>query len=86
METQQKKYSLGMKQRLGIAQAIMEKPSVVVLDEPTNGLDKQGVKGVRNGRWPHPACGRKNRTVLIGQRMEAGRVSIFLWRWKGSGH
>ncbi|SFQ40166.1 ABC-2 type transport system ATP-binding protein [Salibacterium halotolerans] len=36
-----------MKQRLGIAQAIMEKPSVVVLDEPTNGLDKQGVKDVR---------------------------------------
>ncbi|MDQ0299901.1 ABC-2 type transport system ATP-binding protein [Salibacterium salarium] len=41
-----KRYSLGMKQRLGIAQAIMENPSVIVLDEPTNGLDKQGVKDV----------------------------------------
>lgn len=36
------KYSLGMKQRLGIAQAIMENPSVLILDEPFNGLDRQG--------------------------------------------
>lgn len=35
-----KKYSLGMKQHLGIAQALMEKPEVLVLDEPFNGLDK----------------------------------------------
>jgi len=41
------KYSLGMKQRLGIAQAIMENPSILVLDEPMNGLDKSGVKDVR---------------------------------------
>lgn len=43
-----KKYSLGMKQRLGIAQAIMEKPSLIILDEPMNGLDKQGVSDIRN--------------------------------------
>ncbi|MGU8435279.1 ATP-binding cassette domain-containing protein [Clostridium perfringens] len=42
------KYSLGMKQRLGIAQAIMENPSLVILDEPMNGLDKQGVEDIRN--------------------------------------
>ncbi len=38
------KYSLGMKQRLGIAQAIMENPSLVILDEPTNALDTEGRK------------------------------------------
>ena len=38
------KYSLGMRQRLGIAQAVMEDPSILILDEPFNGLDKKGVK------------------------------------------
>ncbi len=42
------KYSLGMKQRLGIAQAIMENPDILILDEPMNGLDNQGVEDVRN--------------------------------------
>ena len=42
------KYSLGMRQRLGIAQAIMENPKILVLDEPMNGLDNDGVKHIRN--------------------------------------
>ncbi len=42
------KYSLGMRQRLGIAQAIMENPSVLVLDEPLNGLDRYGVVEIRS--------------------------------------
>lgn len=42
------KYSLGMRQRLGIAQAIMEKPKVLILDEPFNGLDKIGVGHMRD--------------------------------------
>lgn len=42
------KYSLGMRQRLGIAQAIMEDPSLLILDEPLNGLDKHGVKEMRS--------------------------------------
>ena len=41
------KYSLGMKQRLGIAQAIMEDPEFLILDEPMNGLDKEGIADVR---------------------------------------
>jgi ABC-2 type transport system ATP-binding protein len=41
------KYSLGMRQRLGIAQAIMENPDFLILDEPFNGLDKHGVKDIR---------------------------------------
>ena len=42
-----KKYSLGMKQRLGIAQAIMEDQTILILDEPMNGLDKDGIDFVR---------------------------------------
>ncbi|MGE1164470.1 ATP-binding cassette domain-containing protein [Peribacillus simplex] len=43
-----KKFSLGMKQRLSIAQAIFEKPNIILLDEPTNAIDEDGVKLVRN--------------------------------------
>lgn len=42
------KYSLGMRQRLGIAQAIMEDPEFLILDEPFNGLDKHGVADIRS--------------------------------------
>lgn len=41
------KYPLGMRQRLGLAQALMEEPDILILDEPMNGLDNQGVEDIR---------------------------------------
>ena len=43
-----KKYSLGMKQRIGLAQALLHRPSVLIMDEPTNGLDPTGIKELRD--------------------------------------
>ena len=56
------KYSLGMRQRLGLAQAIMENPELLILDEPMNGLDKDGVKDMRQYLLDLKAQGK---TILI---------------------
>ena len=56
------KYSLGMRQRLGIAQAIMEEPSLMILDEPLNGLDKYGVAEMRQ---LFQSLARDGRTILL---------------------
>ena len=57
-----KKYSLGMRQRLGIAQAIMENPDILILDEPMNGLDKDGVADMRKYLL---ALKEQGKTILI---------------------
>ena len=57
-----RKYSLGMRQRLGLAQAIMENPDLLILDEPMNGLDKDGVTDMRQYLLDLKAQGK---TILI---------------------
>lgn len=57
-----KKYSLGMKQRLGIAQAIMESPKLLVLDEPLSALDEEGVQDIRKVLLDLRQCGA---TILL---------------------
>lgn len=56
------KYSLGMRQRLGLAQAIMEKPDLLILDEPFNGLDIEGVEEMRECLLELKRAGK---TILI---------------------
>ena len=55
-------YSLGMRRRLGIAQAIMEDPSLIILDEPFNGLDKHGVEEMREYFL---SLKKKGKTILL---------------------
>lgn len=56
------KFSLGMRQRLGLAQAIMEDPELLILDEPMNGLDKDGVRDMREYLL---ALKKRGKTLLI---------------------
>lgn len=88
------KYSLGMRQRLGIAQAIMEHPDILILDEPTNGLDKSGVAEIRKLLLDLRSQGK---TILIASHisediqtlcdtvceMEAGTLSK-IYGWESS--
>ncbi|WP_062197958.1 ATP-binding cassette domain-containing protein [Massilibacterium senegalense] len=62
------KYSLGMKQRLRIAQAIMEDPEILILDEPFNGLDKRGVEEIHNLLLEYKALGK---TILLTSHHES---------------
>lgn len=62
------KYSLGMRQRLGIAQAIMEDPRILILDEPFNGLDKDGVKDIHALLQDQKAHGK---TIILASHSAA---------------
>ena len=62
------KYSLGMRQRLGIAQAIVEDPKLLILDEPLNGLDKHGVAEMRALIKSLKA---KGKTILLASHNQA---------------
>ena len=62
-----KTYSLGMRQRLGIAQALLKSPDVLVLDEPTNGLDPEGIYEVRE--YIRKIARENHITVLISSHL-----------------
>ena len=62
-----KKYSLGMKQRLGLAGALLGRPPILILDEPTNGLDPSGIHEIRELVKSLP--GRYDCTILISSHM-----------------
>ena len=62
-----KKYSLGMKQRLGLAEALLGRPPILILDEPTNGLDPSGIHEIRNLVKSLPSL--YDCTVLISSHM-----------------
>lgn len=61
------KYSLGMRQRLGIAQALLHSPSVLILDEPTNGLDPAGIKEIR--QYIRRLASEENVAVIISSHL-----------------
>ncbi len=62
-----KKYSLGMRQRLGVAQAILHKPKLLILDEPTNGLDPAGIKELRDNL--RDMAEKENVAILVSSHL-----------------
>ena len=60
-------YSLGMRQRLGVAQAILHRPKLLILDEPTNGLDPQGIRELRD--YLRHLCQEEGTTVFVSSHL-----------------
>lgn len=60
-------YSLGMRQRLGVAQAILHRPKLLILDEPTNGLDPQGIRELRD--YLRELARREGTTVFVSSHL-----------------
>ncbi|WP_153465210.1 MULTISPECIES: ABC transporter ATP-binding protein [Sediminibacillus] len=61
------RYSLGMRQRLGIAQALLHRPSVLILDEPTNGLDPHGIREIR--QYIRSLAEKENVAVIVSSHL-----------------
>lgn len=64
-----KRYSLGMRQRLGVAQALLHKPSLLILDEPTNGLDPAGIRELRD--YLHKLAREEHISVIVSSHLLA---------------
>lgn len=62
-----KTYSLGMRQRLGVAQALLHRPKLLILDEPTNGLDPQGIRELRD--YLRKLCQSEGTTVFVSSHL-----------------
>lgn len=62
-----KTYSLGMRQRLGVAQALLHRPKLLILDEPTNGLDPQGIRELRD--YLRRLCQEEGTTVFVSSHL-----------------
>ncbi len=62
-----KRYSLGMRQRLGIAQALLHNPSILILDEPTNGLDPSGIREIR--QYIRRLAEQENVAVIVSSHL-----------------
>ncbi|GGF83279.1 putative ABC transporter ATP-binding protein YhcH [Paenibacillus albidus] len=62
-----KTYSLGMRQRLGVAQALLHRPKLLILDEPTNGLDPQGIRELRD--YLRRLCREEGTTVFVSSHL-----------------
>ncbi|WP_238652306.1 ABC transporter ATP-binding protein [Paenibacillus piscarius] len=62
-----KSYSLGMRQRLGVAQALLHRPKLLILDEPTNGLDPQGIRELRD--YLRQLCRTEGTTVFVSSHL-----------------
>lgn len=61
------RYSLGMRQRLGIAQALLHEPSILILDEPTNGLDPSGIREIR--KYIRALAEQENVSVIVSSHL-----------------
>ncbi len=61
------RYSLGMRQRLGIAQALLHRPSILILDEPTNGLDPSGIREIR--KYIRNLAEKENVAVIVSSHL-----------------
>ncbi len=73
-----RQYSLGMRQRLALAQALMEDPDILILDEPMNGLDRDGVNEIRQLLLK---LKEQEKTILLGQVNNKEDIEVYAMKY-----